>query len=147
MSYQAIIDGAHGLLYFGGNLKPCLNDSDAGYGWNWTFYHNVLRPVLDELRPGSPVYPALVAPKSTLTIHSDGGDGLEYTVREAGDYIYLLAAKREGDTVQVNFSGLPDGISTGEVLYEAPRHVAVANGKFTDWFGPNEVHVYRFRKP
>jgi hypothetical protein len=146
MSYQAIIDGAHALLYFGGNLSPCLNSRDAGYGWNWTFYHNVLRPVLDELRPGSPLYPALVAPQSTLAIHSDGGDGLEYTVREAGDYIYLLAAKREGDTVQVNFSGLPDDITPGEVLYEAPRHVEVANGKFTDWFGPNEVHVYRFRK-
>jgi hypothetical protein len=146
MSYQAIIDGARALLYFGGNLSPCLNSRDAGYGWNWTFYHNVLRPVLDELRPDSPLYPALIAPKSTLEIHSDGGDGLEYTVREAGDYIYLLAAKREGDTVQVNFSGLPDNISAGEVLYEAPRHVAIANGKFTDWFGPNDVHVYRFQK-
>lgn len=147
MSYQAIIDGAQGLLYFGGNLSPCLNASDAGYGWNWTFYHNVLRPVLDELRPGSPLYPALVAPKSSLAIHSDGGSGLEYTVREAGDYIYLLAAKREGDTVQVNFSGLPGNITTGEVLYEAPRQVQVTGGAFTDWFGPNEVHVYRFRKP
>jgi hypothetical protein len=147
MSYQAIIDGAHGLLYFGGSLRPCMNDRDAGYGWNWTFYHNVLRRVLDELRPGGPLYPALIAPKSSLTIQPDGGSGLEYTVREAGDYIYLLAAKREGDTVQVSFSGLPDNISTGEVLYEAPRHVAVNNGKFTDWFGPNEVHVYRFRKP
>lgn len=147
MSYQAIVDGAHGLLYFGGNLKPCLNSRDAGYGWNWTFYDKVLRPVLDQLRPGSPLYPALVAPKSSLAIHSDGGSGLEYTVREAGNYIYLLAAKREGDTVQVSFSGLPDNISSGKVLYEAPREVEVENGSFTDWFGPNDVHVYRFRKP
>ncbi|MGH9589705.1 MAG: hypothetical protein ACRD25_04885 [Terracidiphilus sp.] len=147
MSYQAIIDGAHGLLYFGGNLKPCLNARDAGYGWNWTFYDKVLRPVLDELQPGSPLYPALIAPKSSLAIHSDGGSAIEYTVREAGDYIYLLAAKREGDTVQVSFSGLPGNISSGKVLYEAPRQVDVADGKFTDWFGPNEVHVYRFRKP
>lgn len=147
MSYQAIIDGARALLYFGGSLHQCLNDSDAAYGWNWTFYRNVLRPVLDELQPGSPLYPALVAPKSGLAIQADGGSGLEYTIREAGDYIYLIAAKREGDTVQVNFAGLPDGISSGEVLYEAPRKVAVTGGKFTDWFGPNEVHVYRFRKP
>lgn len=147
MSYQAIIDGAHALLYFGGSLSPCLNERDAAYGWNWTFFDRVLRPVLDELRPGSPLYPALIAPKSSLAIHSDGGSGLEYTVREAGDYIYLLAARREGDTVQVSFSGLPGNISSGDVLYESPRKVDVANGKFTDWFGPNEVHVYRFRKP
>jgi hypothetical protein len=147
MSYQAIIDGARALLYFGGNLNPCLNDRDAGYGWNWNFYQNALRPVLEELRPGSPLYPALIAPHSSLVIHSDGGSGLEYTVREAGAYIYLLAAKREGDTVQVKFSGLSSKISAGVVLYEAPRHVEVANGEFTDWFGPNEVHVYRFRKP
>jgi hypothetical protein len=68
-------------------------------------------------------------------------------VREAGNYIYLLAAKREGDTVQVSFSGLSAGVTDGEVLFEQPRHVQVATGSFTDWFGPNEVHVYRFRKP
>ena len=147
MSYQAIIDGAHGLLYFGGTLKPCLDERDAAYGWNWTFYHHVLHRVLDEFRPDGPLYPALIAPASRLPIHSDGGAEVEYTVREAGNYIYLLAAKREGDTVQVNFSGLPQGVTSGEVLYEEPRTVKVANGAFTDWFGPEEVHVYRFQRP
>lgn len=146
MSYQAIIDGARALIYFGGSLNPCLDSRDATYGWNWTFYDHVLHRVLDELSPNGPLYPALIAPNSKLPIKSDGGSALEYTVRETGDYIYILAAKREGATVQVNFSGLPDGITLGDVLYEAPRHVDVANGKFTDWFGPDEVHVYRFRR-
>ena len=147
MSYQAIIDGARALLYFGGSLPPCLNERDKALGWNWTFYDRVLRPVLDELSPTSPLYPALIAPNSKLEIRSNGGPAIEYMVREAGDYIYLLAAKREGDTVQVTFSGLPNGVTTGELLYEEPRQVKAENGSFTDWFGPNEVHVYRFRKP
>jgi hypothetical protein len=147
MSYQAIIDGARALLYFGGTVPQCLNERDRALGWNWTFFDRVLRPVLDELSPASPLYPALIAPNSTLAIESTGGPGLEYLVREAGNYIYLLAAKREGDTAQVTFSGLPPGVTDGEVLFEAPRHVQVANGSFTDWFGPDEVHVYRFRKP
>jgi hypothetical protein len=147
MSYQAIIDGARALLYFGGTLPQCLNERDRALGWNWTFYDRVLQPVLNELSPASPLYPALIAPKSTLAVKSTGGPSIEYLVREAGSYIYLLAAKREGDTVQASFSGLPGGVTDGEVLFEAPRHVQVANGGFTDWFGPNEVHVYRFRKP
>jgi hypothetical protein len=147
MSYQAIIDGARALLYFGGTLPQCLNERDAALGWNWTFYDRVLHPVLDELNPESPLHPALIAPDSKLAVKNNGGPALESLVREAGNYIYLLAARREGETVQVSFSGLPGGVTDGEVLFEAPRHVQVANSSFTDWFGPDEVHVYRFRKP
>lgn len=146
MGYQAIIDGAHALIYFGGDIPQSLSDADRPYGWNWSYYRRVLEPVLEEFRPQSPVYPALIAPNSSLPIQVKGGAGLEYTVREAGDYIYILAAKREGDTFQFDFSGLPKGITDGEVLFESPRHVTVEDGKFQDWFGPYEVHVYRFKK-
>src|SRR5207248_8802315 len=115
MTYQAIIDGAHALLYFGGSIPSSLGERDAAYGWNWTFYDHVLHPVLDELRPDGPLYPALIAPNSKLPIQSDGGPALEFTVREAGSYVYILAARREGNTVQVNFSGLPGGVGAGDV--------------------------------
>lgn len=146
MTYQAIIDGARGLVYFGGNVVPCLNTRDAAYGWNWTFYNRILSPVLDELRPDGPLYPALIAPDSKLKLTSDGGAAMEFTTREAGDYIYVVAARREGATVKVSYSGLPQGVRDGEVLFESPRHVVVQDGKFTDWFGPHDVHVYRFRR-
>ena len=146
MTYQAIIDGARGLVYFGGNVVPCLNERDAAYGWNWNFYDRILSPVLDELRPDGPLYPALIAPVSNLKLSSDGGAAMEFTVREAGDYVYVIAARREGATVKVSYSGLPQDVRDGEVLFESPRHVAVEDGKFTDWFGPHDVHVYRFRR-
>ena len=146
MTYQAIIDGARGLVYFGGNVVPCLNERDAAYGWNWNFYDRILSPVLDELRPDGPLYPALIAPHSNLKLSSDGGAAMEFTVREAGDYVYVIAARREGATVKVSYSGLPQDVRDGEVLFESPRHVTVEDGKFTDWFGPHDVHVYRFRR-
>lgn len=143
MTYQSIIKGARGLVYFGGNVEECLNQRDAGLGWNWTFYDKVLEPVLAELRPQSPLYPALVAPDSKLPIRAEG---VEFAVREAAGQLFILAARREGATVQVKFSGLPAALTTGDVLFEEPRKVTAAAGAFTDWFGPNEVHVYRFRR-
>lgn len=147
MTYQSIIAGARGLVYFGGNVASCLNEGDRALGWNWTFYQRVLKPVLDELKPDGPLYPALVAPDSKLPITLVGSSDVEYCVREAGDYLYILAAKREGSTVEVKFSGLPAAIAAGAVLFEEPRTVGVSAGSFTDWFGPNEVHVYRFSRP
>src|SRR5258708_39643127 len=75
MSYQAIINGARGLLYFGGGYEACLNERDRALGWNWTYYDRVLKPVLDELRPGGPLYPALVAPDSNVPVTVEGADG------------------------------------------------------------------------
>src|SRR5262249_3952003 len=144
MTYQAIIDGARGLTYFGGNLAGCLNPRDASLGWNWTFYRNILKPVLRELSPAGPLYPALVAPDSDLPIAIEGVEDLEFVVRQTRGFLFVIAAKREGSTVQVRFSGLPDTITEGELLFESPRTVSVSDGAFRDWFGPNEVHVYRF---
>ena len=146
MTYEAIINGARGLVYFGGNVKACWNDQDTAYGWNWSFYNRALRPVLDELKPEGPLYPALVSPDSKLPIKADVKD-LEFVVRESGDFIYVLAARRESPTSEVKFAGLPQGITIGTLLYEDPRAVTVTDGSFTDWFGPHEVHLYRFRRP
>ena len=146
MTYQAVANGARGLVYFGGTVAPCLNDRDAAYGWNWTFYDRILRPVLDQLRPDSPLYPALIAPDSKLHVSSDAEGAMDYVVREAGDYVYLLASRREAATAPVTFKGLPLELEEGDVLFESPRRVKLSNGTLTDWFGPHEVHVYRFRR-
>lgn len=147
MTYQSIIDGARGLVYFGGNIVKGMNARDWKLGWNWTFYDRVLKPVLNQLNPSGPLFPALVAPNSKLPIKVEGSRAVEYCARQADGYIYILAAKRQGPTVKVQFSGLPSGVHGGDVLFEAPRKVTVADGKFTDWFAPHDVHVYRFKEP
>src|SRR5207244_12257736 len=87
---------------------------------------------------------ALIAPDSAMPVRVEGADDVEFRVREAGNQVFLLAAKREGSTAKVTFRGLPADVATGDLLYESPRKVTAAGGSFTDWFGPNEVHAYRF---
>jgi len=146
MAYQAIVNGARGLTFFGGNIAATLSTQDAPYGWNWTFWTNVLKPLVQQLGDNSLLADALVAPASTLPITFSGttAPDIEFCVREVPPYIYILACKRESSTVNITFSGLPISSGSGDVLYESPRTVAVQNGQFTDSFAPLEVHVYRF---
>jgi hypothetical protein len=144
MTYEAIINGARGLIYFGGNNEKAMCPADRKLGWNWTFWKHVLRPVIEEIGSKSPLYPALVAPNSILPIKATGAGGMELCVREAGGNLFILACQREGTTTKVEFSGLPVSASKGEVMFESPRTLESRGGKFTDWFGPYEVHVYRF---
>jgi hypothetical protein len=145
MVYEAIINGARGLFFFGGHLPQAMNHRDKQLGWNWTFWDRVLRPVVEEIGEKSPLYPALVAPNSKLPVKCNASD-VEFCVREVGTEIFVLACKRGGATRQVAFSGLPANATGREMLFEEPRRVKIQNGKFTDWFAPYEVHVYRFSR-
>jgi hypothetical protein len=146
MTYQALINGARGLVYFGGHLPQAMTPEDAKLGWNWTFWRRVLRPVIEEVGNNSPLAPALVAPDSSLPIRTTGAGDVEFCVRQVGEDIFILACKREGSTVNVEFSGLPSWAAEAPVLYESPRTITARNGKFTDWFAPFDVHVYHFRR-
>ena len=162
MAYHAIVNGARGLIFFGGDLTPVMRPRDAQAGWNWTFWQLVLKPLLIEL--GSPsVRPALVAP-TVGGVRASAAD-VELTARDDGTFLYVIAVRRSGTlTNRVTFSQLPPlrngaPIAGGEVAFEyaqsplppptdptkqAFRRVRVANGRFTDWFGPHDAHVYRF---
>jgi hypothetical protein len=182
MAYEAIINGARGLTYFGGGLSQTLNERDKPLGFNWTYFDRVMRPLFEEIGPKSPILPALLAADSGIQLKVAGeapakravatkveeqnpqgaaprqfvqdevaGDAsaVECLVREAGDAIYVLACKREGPTIRVRFSGLPGeihGTGAGTVVFEEPRKVDAEHGTFADWFGPFEVHVYRFSR-
>lgn len=146
MAYQAIIEGARGLMFFGGNIAATLNAQDAPLGWNWTFWNNVLKPVVQQLGDHSVLAGALVTTNSTLpiTIAGTGPPDLEFCAREVPPYLFILAGKREGSSTNVTFNGLPSWAATGEVLYESPRTVTAVDGRFSDTFAPFDVHVYRF---
>jgi hypothetical protein len=146
MTYQAIINGARGLVYFGGHVPQAWSDRDRELGWNWAFWQRVLGPVIEEVGMRSPLAPALVAPDSKLPIKAEGADGVEFVVRETPEALFLLACKREGKTAKVTFTGLPTSIGDGEVMFESPRRVRAEAGTLTDWFAPFDVHVYRFAK-
>lgn len=153
MTYEAIIDGARGVNYFGGANHTTLNERDAKLGYNWTFWERILKPLLAEINEKSPLHAAIIAPNSKLPVtvkevktdgdKPDSAPAIEFTVREAGDEIFILACKPKGETARVAFQGLPATMTSGDVLYEEPRTIEVEDGQFSDWFGPEEVHVYR----
>ena len=163
MAYQAIVNGARGLVFFGGHLTQVATPADARAGWNWTFWNRVLRPLVAEL--SSPeVQPALVAPDAKARVKA-GTKEVEVVTRQEGRTLWVLAVRRGGSTSTVGFTGLPskhDGqkLTRGEVLHEHVqeplpppigagkqvfRHVKAANGGFRDWLGPYDARVYRFR--
>jgi hypothetical protein len=153
MAYQAIVNGARGLAFFGGHLTQIARPADAQAGWNWTFWERVLRPLLEELTSSS-VAPALVAPDAPSAVKASTKD-VELVTRQAGDFLYVIAVRRGSGTSRVGFSGLPrrrDGqpIAGGEILFEyvqgAFRTVRVARNGFRDWFAQHDARVYRFRR-
>ena len=161
MVYQAIVAGARGLMFFGGHLTQVMRPVDARAGWNWTFWELVLRPLVVELT-STAVQPALVAPDGPRMTAS--AQDVALRTRQDGRFLYVIAVRRGGATSRVTISGLPrkhDGtaIPGGQVLFEyvqdplpppvdrtqqAFRSVPVASGSIRDWFGPHDVHVYRF---
>ncbi len=163
MVYQAIVNGARGLMFFGGNMTQVMRPIDAKTGWNWTFWQQVLRPVLSELT-STAVGPALVAPASNANVKASAND-VELTTRQAGGLFYVIAVRRGPATNRVTFSGLPsrhDGTALGsaQVLFEYAqepppppllpnnqqfRSVSASGGSFQDWLGPHDARVYRFQ--
>jgi hypothetical protein len=158
MAYQAIVNGARGLAFFGGHLTEIATPADAAAGWNWSFWERVLRPLVSELS-SSELAAALAAPDAKLAIKASV-PGLELVAREAGGALTIIAVRRGGTVSRVKFTGLPKQISGGRVLFEyvqepppppiQPGHqvfrpVDVAGGSFSDWFAPHDVHIYRFQ--
>jgi hypothetical protein len=157
MAYQAIVNGARGLNFFGGHLTEIARPDDARAGWNWTFWNRVLKPLASELG-SSAVAPALVAPKAKAVIKASAKD-IELVARQGGQFLYVIAVRRGAGTSNVSFTGLPSKTTTGEVLFEYVqqpppppiqpgkqtfRRVTVADNGFRDWFGPHDARVYRF---
>jgi len=164
MAYQAIVNGARGLAFFGGQYTQVMRPRDATTGWNWSFWQLVLRPLLEELNSPT-VRPALLAPSVQHPVTSSATD-VEVATRKAGNTLYVIAVRRSATkSDQVHFSGLPhrdngSAIPAGDVAFEyaqdppSPpvqpdkqrfRNVKVANIGFTDWLGPHDVRVYRFK--
>jgi hypothetical protein len=144
MIYDAIINGARSLAFYGGNNANCWNGTDTAYGWNWTFWNGVLKGLVQEINAASPVAPALVNTASTRTLSSS--DGTTEVISRQGatsNDLWVLAARSGSGSQTVTISGLPSGVSSGDV-YTENRSVSVSNGSFSDTFGQWDVHVYHF---
>jgi len=143
MAYDAIINGARGVIFFGGATPHCLLPADAALGWNWTFWDDVLRRLVEEIGPRGRLYPALLAPDTGPALRTDDST-TEISSRRVGDAdIWVMAARSGSGTRKVTTRGLPAAITKGR-HYRSNRPVAVRRGAFTDTFAQWDVHVYHF---
>lgn len=147
MVYDAILNGATSLAFYGGNLDRCWSAADVARGWNWTFWDTVLEGLVREISADSPIAPALVNPGTTQTLAST--DATTHVISREGNGpsdLWVIAARSGSDTQAVTVNGLPERVTTGSV-YRESRSVEVTGGAFTDSFGRWDVHVYHFVVP
>ena len=147
MIYDAIINGARNLAFYGGNLPRCWSDTDTTHGWNWTFWNDVLEGLIEEINADSAIAPALVKPESTKVLTTT--DSTTQVIQREGENesdLWVIAARHGAGSQVVTISGLPATVTSGTVYTEG-RSVAVAGGAFTDTFDRWDVHVYHFTVP
>jgi hypothetical protein len=144
MIYDAILNGARNLAFYGGQNPSCWSSSDSVYRWNWTFWNDVLAGLVREISAASPIAPALVNPGSTRVLESDDPTVQAISRRGAGGDIWVIAARSGAGSRVVTISGLPAG-ATRAGVYTEGRSIISADGAFTDTFDRWDVHVYRFR--
>ena len=146
MIYDAIINGARMLAFFGGNNPRCWNAADADHAWSWTFWNTVLKGLIGEINAISPLAPALVNVGTTQALHSS--DATTQVISRAGNTndLWVMAARGGTGTASVTIDGIPPTVTSGTVYTEG-RSVSVANGSFTDTFDRWGVHVYHFVVP
>ena len=143
MIYDAIINGARSLAFYGGNINRCWNAGDSARGWNWTFWNTVLREMIAEISAISPIAPALVNADTTQVLSTSDSTTQAIARAGNGDDLWVIAARSGTGTQSVTISGLPASVANGTV-YTENRTISAVNGSFTDAFAQWGVHVYRF---
>ena len=129
MAYDAIINGARSLAFYGGNIAGCWNAADRQFGWNWTFWSTVLKPLIGELNSTSPLARASrrrrINPRDERSV--DPGRQPPRSQER-----WVIAARHGPGASAVTISGLR-GVESGTV-YTENRTIAVTNGAFSDEF-------------
>ncbi|HEX7626713.1 MAG TPA: hypothetical protein VF379_06615 [Gaiellaceae bacterium] len=143
MAYDAIVNGARALAFYGGNIAGCWDAAGRQYGWNWTFWSSVLKPLVQELNTLSPIAPALTAPDTTQTLTTSDPTTEAISRAGAGKDLWVIAVRHGTGAASVTIDGLPADVSQGTVYTEG-RSIPVVNGSFTDTFAQWGAHVYRF---
>lgn len=133
MAYQAVIHGAHGLIYWGLHRTPVSSP----------FWADLCRVVgeLAALEPVLAARPRLLPVRRRYHEMGHSVDaGIELTARTVEGRTWLLAANADKNPARVTLSGL-DAWRSADVVGE-DRRVALVGGALTDEFAPFGVHVY-----
>jgi len=140
MAYDAIMHGAHALFFFGADNQHCFTPADQPLGWNWTYWQQ-LAPLIRQLAPTSPLYPALLAPGTGVGLRSNDATINVISRTTANGRIWILAENRSSHFRRAAISGLPRGTTTA-TLFPSGRTKDVTHRTIRAAFKPWAVHVY-----
>jgi hypothetical protein len=144
MVYDAIMSGARGLAFFGGNLRLCLSVEDLEAGWNWRFWYSVLRPVLEEITRADGFGPALLAPGTGPPMRATGR-GMHVLARQTATDLWVLTSRTRKGRGRTTVTGLPADVAGG-FGYPDGKPVPVTGGAFTQVLRQWDVRVVRFAR-
>ena len=143
MIYDAILNGARALAFYGGQNPRCWGQLDAAGGWNWTYWERVLEPLVREIGAASLLAPALVSPGTTRELPTSDRALRAISRRGRNGDLWVIAVRRGGEgAADATIGGLPVSAARAEAYTEG-RSVAVRDGALGDAFGRWGVHVYR----
>jgi hypothetical protein len=144
MVYDAIINGARGVSFFGGGNRRCWSRVDYRYGWNWSFWNTVLDPLIEQIGSRSALGPALdnAASNDVLKTSDAGTEAISRVgITRTGKQLWVIAASSKAGLRHVTISGLPHSV-TSATVYGEHRTVRVSRGTLEDTFRRWQVHVY-----
>ena len=146
MLYDAIVNGARAVAFYGGQVEWLLERAGRrqrveldvlARGPSWSRVGDLG----DERRR-----PALVGPDWPTRISVDDGATQVLARRGAtANDLWLIAARSGRGRARVTLSGLPRWATTGRVYTEG-RRVWIESGSLTDSFAQWDVHVYRITR-
>lgn len=145
MAYDAIVNGARGLNFYGGDIPRCLNRRDRALGWNWAFWNRTLRGLVREIGIDSPLHPALLRPETTRRLDT-GNAGTQAISRRVGRTLWVIATQRGPTGASVTIRGLPAWARAGR-SYPGGRLVSARNGRLRVSLPGWGVQVMRFTQP
>ena len=140
MAYDAIMHGARALFFFGADNPHCFTAADQPLGWNWTYWQQ-LAPLIRQLAPTSPLYPALLAPGTGIGLNSNDAAIKVISRTTANGRVWILAENRSSHSHRAAISGLPRGTTTA-TLFPSGRTKDVTHRTIRAAFKPWAVHVY-----
>jgi hypothetical protein len=145
MVYDAIINGARGISFFGGGNPRCWNRTDRRYGWNWMFWNRALDPLIEQINSHSALGPALnnAASNDVVQTNDPGTEAISrVAVTRSSTQLFVIAARSNSGVEHVTISGLPASVKSAAV-YGERRTLQVSDGTLSDTFRQWQVHVYR----
>lgn len=145
MIYDAILNGARGLVFYGGELRHCMTDSDKSRGWNWAFWRRVLGGLVREIGNRSPLHAALLRPETTTRLRTSLARTRAITRRVGANDLWVLATHTGPHAATVSLRGLPLWARNGRV-YPSGDAISARAGSLRDHFRGWGVRVYRFRR-